>query len=81
MSCDRFMVGLQESRRKLSMELPDFSAAEVNELAKRALKSRYYGKCLTFVKQYLDLSEDKHEGLTPKQKGWLWGIKVDLKDE
>ena len=63
------------------MSLPDFSAYEINELAKRALRNPYYAKCLTFVKQYLDLSEDKHERLTQKQKGWLWGIKADLKDD
>jgi hypothetical protein len=59
---------------------PDFSAYEINELAKRALRSEYYAKCLRFVKQYLDLTEENVQLLTDKQRGWLWGIKADLKE-
>jgi hypothetical protein len=63
------------------MNLPNFTAHDVNRLAQLALKSEYYGKCLKFVKQYLDLNDKNAELLTDKQKGWLWGIKADLKED
>ena len=62
-------------------DLPEFSAYDVNSLARLAIKSEYYGKCLKFVKQYLDLSDENAGLLTPKQKGWLWGIRRDLDEQ
>jgi hypothetical protein len=57
---------------------PDFSAYEINELSARARKNSYYQKCKQFV---LDTLEKSDSELTEKQIKWLWGIKVDLKEE
>lgn len=58
-------------------ELPEFTAYEVNELAKRASKNDYYKKAHKFVLDYLD---DKIF-ITEKTTKWLWGIKADLKED
>lgn len=61
------------------MDLPDFTAYEVNELNKRSRKSDYYLRAYKFVCDYLDTDEEKMN-LTEKQVKWLWGIKSDLKE-
>jgi hypothetical protein len=75
------LLSLVEIKRVRMSNLPDFTAYEINELAKRAIRNEYYAKCLKFVKQYLDLSDENTQLMTDKQKGWLWGIKTDLKED
>ena len=58
------------------MKKLDFSAYEVNELRSRARKSTYYVNAYNLVMSFLDGNP-----MTEKQLKWLWGIKVDLKDD
>lgn len=57
-------------------KLPEFTAYEVNELAKRASKSDYYKKAHKFVIDYLD----GKIFITEKTTKWLFGIKKDLEE-
>lgn len=65
------------------MNLPEFEASEVNELASRARheKGDYYKKCHEFVIRYLDMTPDAISKLSEKQSIWLWGIKSDLRED
>lgn len=62
------------------MEIPEFTAHEINKLSNMARKSAYYAKCLKFIKDTV-LNDICDISLSDKQIKWLWGIKMDLKDE
>lgn len=62
------------------MEIPEFTAYELNEISNRARRDAYYAKCLKFINDTV-LNDICDVSLSEKQIKWLWGIKMDLKDE
>jgi hypothetical protein len=48
------------------MDIPEFTADDLNELAKRARKSDYYYKAYSLVLDTLDLSPVKEANLSEK---------------